>query len=44
MSTTGEKPSTGTYTCDNCGKKVTLDNHDDTLPPCPQCHEIDYTP
>ncbi|MBB1292383.1 MULTISPECIES: zinc ribbon-containing protein [Pseudoalteromonas] len=44
MSTTGEKPGTGTYQCDNCGKTVTLDDHDDTLPPCPKCHETEYTP
>ena len=44
MSTTGEKPGTGTYQCDNCGNTVTLDDHDDTLPPCPKCHETEYTP
>ncbi|WP_420196182.1 zinc ribbon-containing protein [Idiomarina xiamenensis] len=44
MSTTGEQPGKGTYTCDNCGESVTLDDHDDTLPPCPRCHETEYTP
>lgn len=23
---------------------VTLNDHDDTLPPCPKCHETEYTP
>lgn len=44
MSTTGEKPGKGTYTCTNCGETVTLDDHDDTLPPCPRCHQTNYTP
>ncbi|WP_303909261.1 zinc ribbon-containing protein [Thiohalomonas denitrificans] len=44
MSTTGEKPGKGTYTCTKCGEKVTLDDHGDTLPPCPRCHGTDYRP
>ena len=37
MATTGEKPGKGTYKCRNCGTTVTLDDHSDTLPPCPKC-------
>lgn len=44
MPTTGEKPGKGTYKCRNkdCGETVILDDHDDTLPPCPSCHETEY--
>ncbi|ROQ20741.1 zinc ribbon family protein [Marinimicrobium koreense] len=44
MSTTGEKPGKGTYICNKCGNKVTLDDRDDTLPPCSKCHGTEYTP
>ncbi|EKO3976169.1 zinc ribbon-containing protein [Aeromonas dhakensis] len=44
MSTTGEKPGKGAYTCDNCGQVVVLDDNSDTLPPCPKCQETEYTP
>jgi DNA-directed RNA polymerase subunit RPC12/RpoP len=44
MSTTGEKPGIGTYKCKKCSKKVVLDDHTDTLPPCPKCQETEYTP
>jgi DNA-directed RNA polymerase subunit RPC12/RpoP len=44
MSTTGEKPGKGTYTCDNCTTQVTLDDDSDTLPPCPKCSKTKYTP
>ena len=44
MSTTGEKPGKGTYTCTKCGETVTLDDNTDTLPPCPRCHATDYRP
>ena len=44
MSTTGEKPGKGTYTCKQCGEKVTLDDQDDTLPPCPRCNGTSYRP
>lgn len=44
MSTTGEKPGKGAYTCDNCGQVVVLDDISDTLPPCPKCQETEYTP
>lgn len=40
--TTGEKPGTGTYECTNCGTTVTLDDPDDTLPPCPNCDSTDF--
>ncbi|VTS79403.1 Protein of uncharacterised function (DUF1451) [Enterococcus gallinarum] len=41
--TTGEKPGKGTYTCKSCGQNVTLDDHTDTLPPCPRCDGSTYT-
>ena len=44
MSTTGEKPGKGTYTCTKCGQTVTLDDTTDTLPPCPRCNGTDYRP
>jgi len=44
MSTTGEKPGKGTYTCTNCGQTVVLDNDSDRLPPCPNCEGTKYTP
>ncbi|TMP31380.1 hypothetical protein CWB99_03745 [Pseudoalteromonas rubra] len=44
MSTTGEKPGTGTYNCKNCSEQVTLNDHDDRLPPCPRCSRTEYTP
>ena len=37
MCKTGEKPGKGTYRCTSCGTTVTLDDHDDRLPPCPKC-------
>jgi DNA-directed RNA polymerase subunit RPC12/RpoP len=37
MPTTGEKPGKGTYACLKCNTRVTLDDNDDTLPPCPKC-------
>lgn len=42
MATTGEKPGAGTYTCDNCGQVVVLDDNTDTLPPCPKCNGTEY--
>jgi hypothetical protein len=36
MSTTGERPGEGTYTCVKCGQKVVLEDDSDTLPPLPQ--------
>ncbi len=44
MSTTGEKPGAGTYTCTKCGQDVVLDDNSDTLPPCPRCNGMEYTP
>lgn len=44
MSTTGEKPGKGLYTCNNCQETVYLDDEDDVLPPCPRCSETEYTP
>lgn len=44
MSTTGEKPGAGVYTCKACGQTVVLDDNTDTLPPCPNCHKTDYRP
>ena len=42
MSTTGEKPGKGQYTCTNCGKTILLDENSDKLPPCPSCHKTNY--
>ncbi|MCM1315229.1 MAG: zinc ribbon-containing protein [Alistipes senegalensis] len=42
MPKTGEVPGEGTYTCDNCGQKVVLDDNDDRLPPCPKCGGTEY--
>jgi len=46
MSTTGEKPGEGTYTCTTpgYGQVVVLDDSTDTLPPCPKCSGTDYRP
>ena len=44
MSTTGEKPGKGRYTCINCGQVVVLDDNTDTMPHCPNCSETEYTP
>jgi DNA-directed RNA polymerase subunit RPC12/RpoP len=44
MSTTGEKPGKGVYTCTKCGQKVVLDDNSDTLPPCPRCNGTRYVP
>jgi DNA-directed RNA polymerase subunit RPC12/RpoP len=43
MYKTGEKPGKGTYRCTKCDATVTLDDHDDTLPPCPKCANTTYT-
>ncbi|EJM7852131.1 zinc ribbon-containing protein [Vibrio parahaemolyticus] len=42
MATTGEKPGKGSYTCKKCGQQIDLDDHDDTLPPCPKCAHTEY--
>lgn len=42
MPSTGEKPGISVYICDNCGQKVTLDNHDDKLPPYPKCNGTEF--
>lgn len=42
MVTTGEKPGKGTYTCINCGTRITLDDYDDTMPPCPKCSKTKF--
>lgn len=44
MSTTGEKPGKGIYTCTKCGNTVVLDDNSDTLPPCGQCYGTDFRP
>jgi DNA-directed RNA polymerase subunit RPC12/RpoP len=44
MSSTGEKPGKGTYTCKTCSQKVILDDSTDTLPPCPKCSGAEHTP
>jgi len=42
MPTTGEKPGKGIYICKNCRTKVTLDDNNDTLPPCPKCNHTKF--
>jgi DNA-directed RNA polymerase subunit RPC12/RpoP len=37
MERTGKQPGKGTYICELCGKKIILDNDNDTLPTCPNC-------
>ncbi|MCW8880060.1 MAG: zinc ribbon-containing protein [Kangiellaceae bacterium] len=44
MSSTGEKPGKGAYTCSRCGQVVFLDERSDTLPPCPKCANSEYRP
>lgn len=44
MSTTGQKPGKGKYTCTKCGQVVVLDDNTDTLPPCPKCAATTYRP
>ena len=44
MSTTGEKPGKGIYICKKCGQSVVLDDHTDSLPPCPRCSGTEFTP
>lgn len=43
MPTTGEKPGKGLYKCKKCGQLVQLDDHTDTLPPCPKCSNTEFT-
>jgi len=43
MPKTGEKPCTGRYCCDNCHTAISIDNIDDTLPPCPKCTNTEYS-
>ena len=42
MVTTGEKPGKGTYTCRNCGQRITLDDTTDTMPPCSKCGKTEF--
>ena len=42
MYKTGQKPGKGTYRCVSCGQIVILDDHTDTLPPCPNCDAVYY--
>ena len=35
---TGQKPGKNTYVCQKCGQTVTLYDHTDIRPPCPDCH------
>jgi DNA-directed RNA polymerase subunit RPC12/RpoP len=44
MSTTGERPGKGIYSCVSCGQTVQLDDSTDTLPPCPKCNGTQYHP
>lgn len=42
MPTTGEKPGKGTYMCVRDKQLVVLDDHTDTLPPCPRCNGTEF--
>ena len=44
MSSTGEKPGAGAYTCKNYHQVVVLDDYSGTLPLCPRCDKTEYTP
>jgi ribosomal protein S27AE len=44
MSTTGQKPGKGTYTCKNCGNSLVLNDDTDTLPPCAKCDGTEFRP
>jgi DNA-directed RNA polymerase subunit RPC12/RpoP len=44
MSTTGEKPGKGSYSCRKCGQTVVLNDTSDTLPPCPKCSHTVFLP
>lgn len=44
MSTTGEKPGIGSYTCKDCEGVLRLDDESDALPPCPKCSGTDFHP
>jgi ribosomal protein S27AE len=44
MSTTGQKPGKGTYTCTKCGTSLVLNDDTDTLPPCAKCDGTDFRP
>jgi predicted nucleic acid-binding Zn-ribbon protein len=39
---TGEKPGIGTYRCTRCGTTVSLNDANDTLPPCPKCNGTNF--
>jgi len=43
MPSTGDKPGKGKYKCNRCRQIVVLDDHSDTLPPCPRCHATKFT-
>ncbi len=43
MYKTGEKPGIGEYYCTKCGKEVKLDDNEDTLPPCSECYNTEFT-
>lgn len=42
MPKTGEQPGVGLYVCSSCDQIVRLDDHDDALPPCPNCEGTEY--
>lgn len=44
MSTTGQKPGKGSYTCTRCNQVVRLDSDEDRLPPCPNCNGTNFRP
>ncbi|MFI8615915.1 MAG: hypothetical protein EON54_12510 [Alcaligenaceae bacterium] len=44
MSSTGQKPGVGNYTCIKCGQRIFLNDSSDTLPPCPKCSGTEFRP
>jgi DNA-directed RNA polymerase subunit RPC12/RpoP len=43
MYKTGDKPGKGNYRCMQCGKVITLNDENDTLPACPLCNATEWT-
>lgn len=44
MASKGERPGSGVYICNNCGKVIRVDESADPLPACPKCKGTEYTP
>ena len=44
MATSGQKPGSGVYICNKCGKVVRVDERSESLPSCPKCKGTEFTP